>query len=84
MSVWVSLQIDKEGEAAQSVLEQVRERLQGLPVFVHPWVVQGAAHEYLWRCPECGDEALWTMSACEESGTPYCGACEVDMELVQR
>src|SRR5581483_7429515 len=34
-----------------------------------------------WACPECGDEAVCTVSDYAEIGTPWCADCDCEMEL---
>tara|TARA_Y100000310_G_C20629710_1_gene787951 strand:- start:133 stop:369 length:237 start_codon:yes stop_codon:yes gene_type:complete len=37
--------------------------------------------EYIFRCPECGETATWTMAQVPDNGSPMCLECDQDMEL---
>ncbi len=35
--------------------------------------------EYIWKCPECGDECTWNAKHSTDNGTPTCVKCGIDM-----
>lgn len=35
---------------------------------------------YIWKCPDCGEEADWDAGQAGDGGTPMCTGCDVDME----
>jgi predicted RNA-binding Zn-ribbon protein involved in translation (DUF1610 family) len=35
---------------------------------------------YIWKCPECGEEAAWDAGNAGDAGTPMCPKCDIDMK----